>query len=576
MTYLEVIKANNELGPKVSTLSPFKVKVITNIMVSQLKEPFEFILKSNNINGCLFFGDYDNIIQESYVSTDNNAVIIIWEACNLVDGIYYKSLNYTEAELQQLVERTKAEIDLVVANLKAAPLVIMNKFSSLLFNGSFLRKNNFDFIADELNSYLSTVAPKNFFLLDVDKVISQCGIYNSFNKRFWYTSKMLYTTDFLMSYAAYISPILLSVLGKSKKALVMDCDNTMWKGIVGEDSTEGIGMSAANKDGIYFEEVQHLAKALSTTGVVLAINSKNNYSDVETVFEKRNDMFLRNEDFLVKKINWQDKVSNLKEIASEINIGIDSLVHLDDSDFEINYIKSNLPDVTTVQVPGALNTYPQVFRQTMNLFYNISSSSEDVHRNKMYREEKQRDCEKEKYSTVEDYLKSLELELSVSVNNASQLERISQMTQKTNQFNLTTFRYTESQIDSMLKDGKHFVFSYSLRDKFGNYAVTALAIVNIVAPTQAVIDTFLMSCRIIGRNVEKVIFDTIITTLKAKGISQLYAEYIKTPKNNQVELLYDVLGLQQISRDDKGRKYTMYISEYIPCNLDYIKVTYGN
>lgn len=576
MTYLEIIKANNELQAKVADNTPFNVRVLSNIMLTQLKEPYEHTLRSKGINATLTFGDYDNIVQESVTAVSSNTVILFWEASNLIEGLHYKSLVYTDAEMQQLIARIKSEIDLVINNLKTAPVVILNRFSTLLFNSHFLRKNNFDHIADELNKYLESTLPKNFMLVDIDKVIAQRGIAGSFNKRFWYSSKMLYSTDLLISYAQHTAPVILSILGKGKKALVLDCDNTMWKGIVGEDLTDGIACNGSQKNGVYFEEVQYLAQALNRKGVVLAINSKNNAPDVDAVFTGRPDMPLKADEFLIKKVNWQDKVTNLKEIAKEINIGIDSLVHMDDSDFEVNYIKANLPEVQTIQVPTALADYPETFRANMDLFFNLSNTTEDAQRNKMYRDEQLRDTEKEKFESVEDYLKSLELELEVHINDSADIERVAQMTQKTNQFNLTTPRYTESEISNMLADGKHEIFSFSLKDKFGNYGKTALGIVNKESDGSATVDTLLMSCRIIGRNVEKAIFDVMIDRLKQEGINTLNAAYIKTPKNSQVESLYDTFGLQQVQQDDKHKKYILQLNSYNSFNLNYIKVNYGN
>jgi FkbH-like protein len=569
------IKENNEWTEKLKSLPSYKVAVLSNVVVNQIKDSLELPLRRKEINAQVHFGNYNNIVQDSLKFQSEQAVVIFWEACNLVEGLHYRSLSMEKAEIDNLIQRMKAEIQLALSNLKSVPIVIINKFSTVIFNRHFIQDNNFDFIVKELNRFLSEISEPNCLLLEIDKVIAQVGISNTFNKRFWYSSKMLYTVDFFQAYCNYLAPVFLNVLGKARKALVLDCDNTLWKGVIGEDLIDGIAISSSKKDGVYFEEVHYLAKALGQKGIILGINSKNNFEDVESVFKHKEDVGLSWNDFVITKINWTDKVANLKEIAKELNIGIDSLVQADDSDFELNFIKQELPGVDVIKVPSHLYDYPDAFREGMRYFFTLKTTSEDVERAAMYKTERMREEGKIQFGDIEDYLRSLDLEMTIHLNSEKEIVRIAQMTQKTNQFNLTTKRYAEQEIARKMVDGQHFMFSFSLKDKFGDYGITGLCIVRKEGNGNAYIDTFLMSCRIIGRNAELAFFDFLVDFLRIHEIKLLKADYIKTFKNIQVEKFYDNLNLQLESSGDEAKHYQLRIEEYKPKGINYIKINYG-
>jgi FkbH-like protein len=571
---LERLKENNRLSEKLKGQPEYRITVLSNVIVNQLKELLELPLRRKGINAQLQFGNYDNILQDS-LGLQSEAVVIFWEASNLIDGLHYRSLSMPQSEIESLLERIKAEIQLTINNLQAVPLVIVNKFSGLLFNQYFIQDNNFDYIVNELNRFLSNIITPNCFTLDMDKIISQIGIPSSFNKRFWYSSKMLYTPEFFAAYSNQIAPVFLNILGKSQKALIVDCDNTLWKGVIGEDLINGIAVTKNQKDGVFFEEVHYLARALAQKGIILGINSKNNFEDVESVFKQKEDIKLCWDDFVITKINWTDKVTNLKKIAQELNIGIDSLVHMDDSDFEVNFIKQELPSVDVIKVPASLYDYPDAFRKNMNLFFNLKTTKEDVGRVAMYKTERLREQGKTQFSNVEDYLRSLELEMTIRLNNVEEIERVAQMTQKTNQFNLTTKRYTEAEIRQKITDGKHFIFSFGLKDRFGEHGVTGLCIVNKEGNAVAYIDTFLMSCRIIGRNAELAFFNFLLEFLRKNNFELIKAIYIKSFKNIQVEKFYDNLNLQLESSDEETKTYHLRLEEYTPRQINYIKINYG-
>lgn len=575
LKYSEILKLNTETGTNLKS-KPYNITVLSNITVHQIKEILEYPLRTEGINANVEIGDYDNIIQDSKKYKDLNAVIIFWELSNIVDGLQYKIDLLNDDQLDEILEKTKSEIDLVLKYLEKTSLILINNFTSLHFCSFNIRKNNLEKLADQLNQYLENKISANVMLVELEKVIANVGVERCLDLRYYYSSKALYTIDFFKAYTEYIKPFIMSANGKAKKALIFDCDNTLWKGILGEDGFDNIEMSSRTKDGAVFAEIQALALAFNKQGILIGLCSKNNPGDVDKVIKSHPDMQLRDEHITINKINWSDKVSNLKEMAKELNIGLDSFVFVDDSSFEVNLIKEQLPEITVLQVPKRLYEYPKMIRENVGLLYNLSFTAEDRKKIEMYRQQVKRETVKKEFTDIEDYLASLELKMTIYQDDESIIPRISQMSQKTNQFNLTTKRYTEGDIKNFIEDGNSKVYAFSVSDKFGDGGVTGLCIINFQYEAQsAEIDTLLMSCRIIGRNVEYAFIDCIIGMVKEKNINVVKAKYIKTQKNEQVKTFYDKCLFCLNDESNSVRNYTLDIGKYEPKQLNYIKVING-
>jgi FkbH-like protein len=575
LKYSEILEENKRLENRLKG-NRYEITILSNIITHQLNEILEYHLRTEDINARAQSGDYDNIVQDSEKIKNSNLVIIFWELANIVDGLQHKANLMNDDEIETLLSKMKAEIDFVLMNLKEVSLVIFNKFSSLIFDHENIKKNNLDKVCAKLNEYLEQKASSNIMLIDIDKVIANISVQKCVDFRYYYSSKALYTIEFYKNYAEYIKPIILAANGKAKKVLVFDCDNTLWKGVIGEDGFDGVEMSNRTERGVVFEEVQHLALELEKRGILLGLCSKNNLRDVNEVIADHPDMEIRDKHITIKKINWDDKATNLEAIANELNVGLDSLVFVEDSDFEADYIKRLLPQVTVLQVPKKLHEYPKMIREHMCLFFNLSESSEDMRKTEIYGQQTKRRQEKSKFSNLDDYLKSLELKLKIYLDDKSIIPRMSQMTQKTNQFSLTTKRYTEADIEKFVAGDQYNVLAFNVRDKFGDCGITGLCIIELDHKNKkANIDSFLMSCRIIGRNVEFCAFDLFMEYLKQREVGFVEAQYIKTIKNQQVEDFYERLGF--ILEKDSGneKSYQLQLSQYMPKNLDYIGVSYG-
>jgi FkbH-like protein len=573
LKFSEIVQQNNKLAEKMNSAN-YSISILSNVILNQLNPVLEYFLRLEDIPAKCISGEYDNIIQDSQRLSSSNAIVIFWEMANLIDGFQYKANILDKTETEAIITRFKSEIDFVFQQLNNTSLVVVNRFSTIVFNHYHLKKNNFDLICDELNSYLTIVAPANAVIIDVDKVIAGLSVSKAVDFRNYYSSKSLYTVDFIKEYASYIAPIFRSVNGKTKKALIFDCDNTLWNGIIGEDGMDGVAMSASSPKGVVFEEVQFLARELAEKGILIGLNSKNNPEDVSEVISTHPDISLKDEHIIIKIVNWNEKAGNLKSIAQQLNIGIDSLVFVDDSDFEINLVKEFAPQVKTVQVPIEKYMYPDEIRKSMKLFYSKHETSEDSARVKMYKEELQREIVKSSFLNIEEYLKSLELQLKIYKDDFQLVQRISQLTQKTNQFNLTTKRYTEAEIKLFTDSELYHVFAFGIKDRFGDFGITGVAIVRL-ENEEAIFDTFLISCRILGRKIEIKFIDEILHYLSNKGVRIVRSSFIKTPKNAQVENFYEGIGFTLDTSENQIKNYSVLLEKHHYNTINFINTTYA-
>lgn len=560
MKYSQLLRENRRLGESLAAAaSPrYRVALLSNTTMAQATELVEYALREGGVNASVEIGGFDNIAQESARLADVDLVVIAWEVASVIDGFHYRAATMDEAALEGVLARFRQEVSVAFAQLAATPLVIVNTVSALPFSQASLRDDVLDHFCACANTLLRELAPRHCVLLDIDKVYAGLSIERSIDRRLFRTSRSLYTLDFLAAWADRLRPCVMSATGRAKKALVFDCDNTLWKGVLGEDGFDGIEMSPDTPDGRVFAEVQARALALQRNGVLLALNTKNNPDDIDEVLSRHPAMQLRPDTLAGKRVNWTDKVANLRSLAEAWNIGLDSIVFVDDSSLEVDLVRRMLPEVTVVQVPERLDDYPALMARTATLFFQLSASREDARKTAMYREEAERKALQETATDLDAYVRSLGLTLSVHENRAELAPRIAQMTQKTNQFNLTTRRYTEADIVRILADGMHRVLAIGVADRFGDYGISGLCIVRDDRDrATSTIDTFLLSCRVLGRRVEQAFIGWLAETLRRDGIARIEASYVRTPKNAQVADFFDRVGFLTVSRNDDCHAYTV-------------------
>lgn len=573
LKYTEILQLNKALAGTLSS-APYSISILGNVTINSFKEILEYNCRLHQIEPDIAIGNFDNIVQDSMQVQDRSMVIIFYDMLGITEAAapYFNALS--EQSLSELEQRLCGEIDLVLDNLKAVPSVLFNTFSSAALTPDYTRNDKADRLATALNRHLEARKGKNVTLIYTDKILLQTGIKQGIDFRFYHSSKAPYTVAFLKTYANAILPVLLRNNGKLKKALIFDCDNTLWQGIVGEDGVDGIDMSPASPKGKAYYAVQQLAAMLSEHGVIIGLCSKNNEQDVEEVLQ-RGDMALKNDHIVCRKVNWQDKATNLRAIAAELNIGIDSLVFVDDSPFEINLIREQLPEVLTFQVPANVTEYAPKLTSLVYQYFNLDSGREDLAKTRMYKEQFEREETKKAFASLEDYLASLEISLTIGRDNKNDLPRVAQLTQKTNQFNLTTKRYTETETAGFMERSDAAIFTIFVKDKFGESGLTGLAIIQQDETQQhtAVIDSLLMSCRIIGRNIEHVFLNYIIESLTRQGIQTIKASYVPTKKNMQVAGFYEAFGFNPEHTGTAGDKhYSLQTASFVPVAYPYIQI----
>lgn len=403
--------------------------------------------------------------------------------------------------------------------------------------------------------------PARFILIDWERFLRILGANESMDYRFWYMSKSPFKKSFLDIYAQELVKIAKALKGKSKKCLVLDCDNTLWGGIIGEDGLQGIKLSRHSYPGNIFWEFQKSVLRLQERGVLIAICSKNNEQDVWEVFDDHSDCLLKREHLSSWRINWNDKATNINSLAAELNLGIDSFVFVDDNPVECGLIRDMLPEVTVLQVPDKLYTYPQLLNRD-GLFDTLTVSDEDRQRSELYRNEVNRKHEQTKFETIDQYLASLSLSITVHHVKDDEIPRVAQLTQKTNQFNLTTRRYSEAKIKALCHNSDSAVMSLFVRDKFGESGLTGVLIARQEGDI-GIIDSLLMSCRILGRNIEHAFVQHSLALIERTwGEKRWRAEFIPTPKNQQVAAYWPSIGFMELERKNENIFYEL------PCTTD--------
>ena len=399
----------------------------------------------------------------------------------------------------------------------------------------------------------------NIHIIDTEDVVRTVGHTAAFDARFYFRSKAPYTGIYFNELARRVASATRGFGTHFYKVLVLDCDNTLWGGVIGEDLMGGM---------------QHEFAALERNGILLCLCSKNNPADVDEVLQNHPEMLLKPSQIVVKKVNWNDKPSNLRELAQELNVGLDSMVFLDDSSFECEAVRQQLPMVKTMQVPATLSEYPRVVREIKELFLAGGISADSRGKTEQYRQRADAVALQAQFESQDAYLASLEMKVELNCNAATSVARISELSMKSNQFNLTTRRYSEAEVTQLMKSPDSAVYSLSVSDKFGKAGLTGVVFMRYLDGV-AHIDNFLMSCRVIGRGVETAIWLQIANDAAKRGCSAIQAEFIPSAKNAQVADFYERLGFQLAKTSaDRIKHYRSALATFTPPQTPWIELTY--
>lgn len=392
----------------------------------------------------------------------------------------------------------------------------------------------------------------NVRILPYRHVIEEMGAENAFSLKMWYMGRILHTNEAQKRIVELLLHIIRLQRRIPKKVLLLDLDNTLWGGLAGEADHTPIVLSGEHT-GLMYRNLQRVIAGMQKQGVLLGIVSKNNEKDAMDIISSHPQMVLRPEDFVAMKINWRPKPENIAEIARELNLGLDSFVFWDDSPAERTLVKASLPQVTVPDFPDRpeelTEAMVRIYRQ---YFEQAAVTSEDRQKTRQYAENAKRSALKTQALDFASYLRQLAMEISRESPEANS-ERLTQLVNKTNQFNLTTKRYEPSAMQGLLQDAGKRVYLYRVKDCFGDNGIVAAVIVDL---TEAVpmIDTFVMSCRVMGRNIENAIIEDIERELYRQGYTSLRAKYLPTAKNRPVENLFEKLDYRILAADKTGEK----------------------
>lgn len=441
--------------------------------------------------------------------------------------------------------------------------------------GSYANKvqTSFTYQLRKLNYELMNLAQEcqNLFICDLAGLQNKFGRDMMFDSTVYVSTEMLLSIDALPYVASRTMDIICSIEGKFKKCLILDLDNTVWGGVVGDDGWENIQVGHGLGIGKAFSEFQQWVKKLKNRGIIVCVCSKNDEDKAKEPFEKNPEMVLKLEDISVFIANWENKADNIRTIQSILNIGFDSMVFLDDNPFERNMVRENVPGVTVPELPDDPGDYLE-FLYTQNLFETASYSNADKDRTKQYQVEAKRVTAAKTFTNEADFLKSLNMVSEVNGFDKFNTPRVSQLSQRSNQFNLRTVRYTENQITAIEESDKYATFSFTLEDKFGDNGLIAVIIMEkgkedlklpeTLKPSETLfIDTWFMSCRVLKRGMENFTLNTLVDYARKNGFKKIVGEYLPTLKNGMVKEHYPNLGFIKLDGTETDQ-YVLDVESY--------------
>jgi len=537
-----------------------RIVCLRNITLEGLETFLKFHLYQAGISADVVFGGYGTMTQDvlsdqTPARQSDTDLIVLALTLEELDAAYGTSgwhANAIQAELKSLFElleeRTSATI---VLNTFIAPLhpelgiALSADRSDTVSQVAALNRFIVEFVRER--------APR-FCLADWDHYLRLVGAKEALDHRCRYLWKAPFRKAFLNVYAQHLSRIVRALKGRTKKCLVLDCDNTLWGGIVGEDGLEGIKLDRNEYPGKAFHDFQENLLHLSQRGVLIALCSKNNEADVLEVLDKHQWSRLKRSHLAAWRINWRDKAANIVELAEELNLGLDSFVFVDDNPAECELVRKVLPEVTVLQVPDKLFELPSLLLE-QGLFDTLRLTDEDAQRTALYQLEAGRKAARGAFSSIEEYLSSLETVATIHRIRPSEIGRVAQLTQKTNQFNLTTRRYSEQDVQDFAKRPDAAVFSLSVQDRFGDLGLVGVMILERNGGVGK-IDTLLMSCRALGRRLENAMVVQCLDVMEAAWDVQTWeAEYIPTRKNMQVADFWPANGFIETCAENGHKTY---------------------
>ena len=556
------IQIKKNLKKDFSALKKMKLAILGDSSTQFLNTAIKGLGYEYNLNLDIWEADYDQIPLQVFGSYSNlykfkPDLIIIFKSSHKLLQKYNLKNGFSFAENQ--MEEIK-DIHSSLSNNSNSKIIFYNytEINDTVF-GNFSNKveSSFLFQLRKLNYQLMEFSAhaSNLYICDISSIQNQIGKVKLFHTSSYINNSMVLSVDVLPLIAKHTLDIIKAISGRFNKCIILDLDNTTWGGIIGDDGIEKIQIGDLGI-GKAFSEFQLWVKKLKNRGIIIAICSKNTESVAIEPFKKHPDMVLKMEDISVFVANWENKADNIRHIQKVLNIGFDSMVFIDDNPFERNIVRENLPDVCVPEMPEDPADYLEHL-YSLNLFETISYSNEDADRTKKYQIESKRVSTQKKYTNENDFLKSLEMVSNIESFNNFNIPRVAQLSQRSNQFNLRTIRYTEKDIIKIINSNDYFTFSFNLKDKFGDHGLICVIILKQQSESTLFIDTWFMSCRVLKRGMERFVLNHLVNYAKKNNFKFIEGEYIKTPKNILVKDHYSDLGFEK-----KDNNWILNLSNY--------------
>jgi FkbH-like protein len=547
---------------KQTNLLQTRVAILGGSTTAEVKNMLELFLLANGIQPTFYESGYNRYSEDVLFENPN-----LWNFKPDIGFIHTSWRNVSEfPELMESEEAVQARLQHELGRFES----IWNKIEKDL--GALIIQNNFDLPglrplgnleASEsfgrvnfllrLNAEFAGYARKNprFLINDVHYLSAQVGLAEWFNHTYWYNFHMALSPIGTVALALNLAGIIKSVYGKSKKCLVLDLDNTLWGGIVGDDGVQNLVLGKDHPVGEAYLDFQRYVKDLQRRGVILAVCSKNDPEIAKDGFSHP-DSLLKVEDFSAFKANWNPKPDNIREIAADLNIGLDSLVFVDDNPAERALVADQLPEVAVPEVGADVSGFSAVLEQ-QRYFEIHKVVQDDLNRTAYYSSNAQRDALQARYQDYGEFLASLEMTAEIEAFSPVYLERITQLINKTNQFNLTTRRYTIAEVEAVAQDPEFVTLYGRLADKFGDNGLVSVLIGHVVSDTVE-LDLWLMSCRVLKREMELAMFDALVEQCQAREIRKIVGVYVPSKKNGMVAGHYADLGFTHVSESSAGHE----------------------
>lgn len=552
-----------------------RIAVLGNCATQFFSNAVQGYSKKVGMNVNLYDADYNQIDAQLL---DRNSEVLKFEPDNIIlwlgtEKIYEEFLDINLEERNGFADMYIKKIlhywELIEKNSHAR--IIQLNFCEIddkvMGNYSCKVESTFIYQIRKLNFLLQEKMKdrKSVYPVDILSIQIKIGERDFYDAPLYYNAKMNVSINALPYLAKAVVDVLVAINGNIKKCVICDLDNTLWGGIIGDDGMGGIQIGELGA-GHAFTNLQRWIKQLKEYGIILAICSKNNEDTAKEPFECHEEMVLRMNDIALFVANWNDKATNIKMIQKGLNIGMDSIIFLDDNSFERNLVRNLIPEIEVPELPEDPALYLE-YIQEQNYFETASYTGENMDRTKQYQAEFQRKKLELSFTSIDDYLKSLNMIGTVNRFEPMRYARIAQLTQRSNQFNLRTIRYTEDEIEKIAEDESYIPLYYTLQDKFGEHGLVSVLILQVKSDKEVFIDTWLMSCRVLKRGMEEFIINEMVEIVGKNGYEKISAEYIPTSKNKMVEKIYEKMGFSFIGENH----YELYIKNYKKQNVFILK-----